>query len=72
MSLNSSLMVADILAGGSFQTTASRPMFADVSIAPTAYSTDGTGSHFLFRQYVITNPPPPFTVVLNWMAKLKQ
>jgi eukaryotic-like serine/threonine-protein kinase len=72
-SLNGALMAADILPGSTFQSSTPQRLFSDVSLTPAPYSVSAAGDRFLFQQVATnTGPPPPFTVVLNWMSRLKQ
>ena len=65
------LMVVDVRAGVSFQIGAARRVLVGLQIAP--WSLDPTGNKFLMlRPSAAAGPPPPFTLVLNWMTKLER
>lgn len=71
LALNGDLMAVDVQAGASFQSGAPQRLFGSVNLA--AWSPGPSGDRFLFsRLSVGAGPPPPFTIVLNWMAKLEQ
>ena len=63
--------VADVQPGVTFQSGTPRRLFGDVSYFP--FGSTLAGDRFLFTDYSTSTPgpPPPFTVVLNWYARLK-
>ena len=65
------MMVADVQAGVSFQSKTPRRLLG--SIAPQPWNVSPAGDRFLIlRATGNPGPPPPFTLVLNWMARLEQ
>jgi hypothetical protein len=70
--LNGAMMTVDLQTGASIQQTgAPRQLFGNVPVAP--YAVNRAGDRFLFVDVPSSSgPPPPFTVVLNWMSRLKQ
>jgi Tol biopolymer transport system component len=72
LSLNGDLIAVDVRDGASFQSSAPQRMFGGVSTSLT-WNVSPDGDRFLFLRWgVLAGPPPPFTLVLNWMAKLEQ
>jgi serine/threonine protein kinase len=71
VSLNSDLMAVDVLAGAGFQNGAPQRLFGNVP--PAQWNFHPAGARVLVTRAVVeTGPVPPFTMVLNWMAKLEQ
>src|SRR5262249_2203803 len=71
MSVNSDLMAMDVHAGASFQTGVPQRLFS--ALVPGLWSVSPSGDRFLLvRPNTSPGPPPPFTMVLNWMSKLEQ
>jgi serine/threonine protein kinase/Tol biopolymer transport system component len=71
ISVNSDLMVMDVQAGVSLQSGVPQRLFN--ALVPTRWSLSPSGDRFLFMRFSTSaGPPPPFTMVLNWMAKLEQ
>jgi Tol biopolymer transport system component len=69
---NLDLWSVDVQAGVSFQTGAPQRLFNTASIGGP-WSVSPAGDRFLFlRPPASSGPPPPFTMVLNWMPKLEQ
>jgi len=70
LTLSGDVMTVDVQAGASFQTSAPQRLFGNV--APASWSLTPAGDRFLLaRQSVSADPPPPFTMVLNWMGRLR-
>jgi serine/threonine protein kinase len=68
---STALMAVDVRAGASFQTGATQRVLTGVQLGP--WSPDPGGNRFLMmRPSAATGPPPPFTLVLNWMTKLER
>jgi eukaryotic-like serine/threonine-protein kinase len=68
---NADLVTVDIQAGVSFQSGVPKRLFSTISQG--AWALSPSNDRFLFiRASVTSGPPPPFTMVLNWMAKLEQ
>jgi hypothetical protein len=67
------MMAVDIQAGVSFQSSVPKRMFSVISQGGGAWALSPSNDRFLFiRVGATSGPPPPFTMVLNWMAKLEQ
>ena len=72
MTLNGELMAVDVPAGPNFQHGAPQRLFGAGGTTPTPLNQHPAGDRFLvLRPSVTSGPPPPFTLVLNWMAKLE-
>jgi serine/threonine protein kinase/dipeptidyl aminopeptidase/acylaminoacyl peptidase len=72
VALNSDLMVTDVQAGVSFQSGVPRRLF-NTGTGAASWSMTPKADRFLFlRPIAGAGPPPPFTMVLNWMTKLEQ
>ena len=73
---NADLMAVDIQAGVSFQKGVPKRLFSVINQAAGGtggWSLSPSNDRFLFiRASATSGPPPPFTMVLNWMAKLEQ
>ena len=70
---NGDLMAVDIQARLSFQSGVPKRLFNIISQAGGAWALSPSSDRFLFiRASATSGPPPPFTMVLNWMAKLEQ
>ena len=70
VSLNSLFMAVDVQTGVSFQSGPPQRLFGGVP--PNVFSSK-MGNQFLFAQQPTdSGPPPPFTVVLNWMSSLNK
>jgi serine/threonine protein kinase len=70
ISASGDLMAADVQAGVSFQNGPPQRLFGNVN--PVAWSVSPAGDRFLFARTSASAAPPPFTMVLNWMARLEQ
>ncbi|HVQ13125.1 MAG TPA: hypothetical protein VMS40_06025, partial [Vicinamibacterales bacterium] len=72
----SELMAVDVRASTTFQAGPSRRIFASFGLGGVqggTWSVNAAGDRFFFvRVSVPPGPPPPFTLVLNWMTKLEQ
>jgi eukaryotic-like serine/threonine-protein kinase len=70
------VMAVDIPAGVSFQSGVPKRLFSVINQAAGGtggWSLSPSNDRFLFiRASATSGPPPPFTMVLNWMAKLEQ
>jgi eukaryotic-like serine/threonine-protein kinase len=70
---NADMMAVDIQAGVSFQSGVPKRIFTVISQGGGAWALSPSNDRFLFiRVGATSGPPPPFTMVLNWMAKLEQ
>ena len=70
LTLSGDVMTVDVQAGASFQHSAPQRLFGNV--APAPWSLTPAGDRFLVsRTSVGAGPPPPFTMVLNWMGRLR-
>jgi serine/threonine protein kinase len=68
---NGDLMAVEVPAGVSFQSGTPQRLFNTASTALGTGSMTPEGDRFLFmRPNIGSGPPPPFTMVLNWMGKL--
>ena len=70
---NADLMAVDIQSGVSFQSGVPKRLFSVISQGGGAWALSPSSDRFLFiRASATSGPPPPFTMVLNWMARLEQ
>jgi hypothetical protein len=70
ISLSGAFMGADVQTGASFQSRMPQRLFGVVNSAVYGVKPDG---QFLFSQPAgASGPPPPFTVVLNWLPSLNK
>jgi len=71
VSMSSELTAIDVQTGSGFGYGAPQRVFGGVP--PAQWSPTPRGDQFLFlRLPSNAGPPPPFTMVLNWMARLEQ
>lgn len=71
ISMNSELTAVDVQPGTSFGYSSPQRVFGPVP--PAQWSPNPRSDRFLFLRLASTSgPPPPFTMVLNWMARLEQ
>ena len=70
------LLAVDVGASTTFQVGPVRQMFSSFGLGGVqggTWSVNAAGDRFFFvRVAVPSGPPPPFTLVLNWMTKLEQ
>ena len=70
------LLAVDVGASTTFQVGPVRQMFSSFGLGGVqggTWSVNAAGDRFFFvRVPVPSGPPPPFTLVLNWMTKLEQ
>jgi hypothetical protein len=67
------MMAVDIQTGASFQSGVPKRLFSVITQSSAGWSLSPSNDRFLFiRVSAPSGPPPPFTMVLNWMAKLDQ
>ncbi len=71
LGLNGALMAVDVTAGATFQYGAPQQLLGLNAAQP--WAVDPAGGRFLFQQVGgAIGPPSPFTLVLNWMGRMKQ
>ncbi len=71
VTLAGDLVAVDVQPGTSFQNGAPQRLFGNAPLS--SWGLSPAGDRFLFaRTSLSTGPPPPFTMVLNWMARLEQ
>ena len=71
VSLNGDMMAVGVQVGAGFQNGAPQRLFGNVG--PAQWNLHPAGDRVLvMRSFVDAGPVPPFTMVLNWMAKLGQ
>jgi Tol biopolymer transport system component len=69
--LNGDLMAVDTQAGVSFQAGTPQRLFNTLLLFNNNWSMSPSGDRFLLiRPSASSGPPPPFTIVLNWIGKL--
>jgi hypothetical protein len=72
---NGKLMAVEITPGAELKAGTPKELFAPSDYRANAnrdYTSTGDGQRFLFVTSVEDASPPPFTVVLNWMAEVKK
>jgi Tol biopolymer transport system component len=70
VSLSGGFMAADVQTGASFQSGSPQRLFG--SVAPVVFGSKGNDQFLFSQQPNASGPPPPFTVVLNWMSALNK
>jgi hypothetical protein len=71
VSLNGDVMAVDVSGGASFRYSAAQRLFGGAPLQ--GWSLNPAGDQFLvLRTGVAAGPPPPITLVLNWVTKLEQ
>jgi hypothetical protein len=70
MTLNGELTAVDVDPGSVWKAAAPRRLFT--GLPPASWSWHPSGDRFLIPQAPSTaGPPPPFTIVLNWLQRLE-
>jgi Tol biopolymer transport system component len=70
ISLAGLVMAADVQTGASFQSGPPQRLFGGVN--PAVYDVKADGQFLFLQPATASGPPPPFTVVLNWMSSLNK
>ena len=72
MSTNGELLAVDVEDGPAFK-TAGPPKRLIAGLVPAQWAVHPNGDRFLITQLPATSgPPPPFTLVLNWLPRLER